>query len=453
MLLRRCVAPHALTLLALLALVAGEECDAALPGDCEKHNNEDCDAALPGDCDAHSGSGSGSGSANPDHHVECDEALPGSCDPAPTPAPPRECPAECRGKSDDQSIPSLLKGINVITGDPAGTSKLFKDDSAYIIDGATEDLTEMGAEATSSYASVNTAVQREFGVSLSTSVAGRVGIKSLETRGTFSNSQVMKQARSATVGGSRWFSWGLRQYTMRKAHAELSSEILDDSFKDLVNALTAESPYAYYKQIFGNYGTHYINRADIGARVESYQQIEQCYAASQASSNLESCMKAGLEADASINLIAKEVGAGASRGYESCNARSAESQSESQSSTIIESYQILGGDPGMLSCGNPDDAWFRYTEESCLVLSNAEVFPTVLEGVWNLFNVAGNNDALVYERGEEFFYQYLLEQGEEIDPEASQGAAALCTPPPTSLDESSTPSALFLLPLLFGSVV
>merc|ERR1719171_5838 len=109
----------------------------------------------------------------------------------------------------------------------------------------------------------------------------------------------MAEARKATKEGKRYFSWAVRQYTLGRAYAELRKETLDENFVRLVTALTPESDYVYYDQIFGNYGTHYISEADIGARVESYMQIGRCYHASEGTSSIESCQKAGLEGEVS----------------------------------------------------------------------------------------------------------------------------------------------------------
>jgi hypothetical protein len=67
-----------------------------------------------------------------------------------------------------------------------------------------------------------------------------------------------------------------------------------------------------------------------------------------------------------------------------------------------------------------------FVDEDCLVLSNAGVFPTVLEGLWNLFNVAGNDNPVVYAKGEESFYMFLNEQGEKIDLTADEESEDMC---------------------------
>jgi hypothetical protein len=101
-------------------------------------------------------------------------------------------------------------------------------------------------------------------------------------------------------------------------------------------------------------------------------------------------------------------------------------------------------------CGT--GGWSAFVSEDCLVFSNAEVFPTVLDGVWNLFNMAGNEDAFVYANAKDSFYRFLLEQGEAIDPDDTPPISVEeCTPPPTALvmDQSVAVQqmglALFLL--------
>merc|ERR1711937_430244 len=96
-----------------------------------------------------------------------------------------------------------------------------------------------------------------------------------------------------------------------------------------------------------------------------------------------------------------------------------------------------GGDPDVLTCGEKEgaDGWRLYTSDDCLTENNAEVFPTVLSGVWNLFKAAGNTDRKVYSEGQKMFYKYLKEQADELsDATALNDCVALEAP--EALEES-----------------
>lgn len=351
--------------------------------------------------------------------------------------------SQCTDAQGEASLQKLLNGVDVLSGDRRGANNLFKDSSAYSIRRASEDEEARTTSATSSFASVNTAVQSEFGVSLSAAIAAKKGIVDISTQATFANTDVMKNARSATAGGERVFSWGLKKYVMSRAFAALSEEVLDASFKALVKALTPESTYNQYGQIFGKYGTHFIREADIGVRVERYTQIDKCYAESEDSTSLESCQKASLNAKFSEEVT--DQGGSGGVEVENCNLQESSTGSGSSSSKMTESELSRGGDLQMLACGG----WTRYIAEDCLTLGNADVFPTSLEGIWNLFGAAGNNDADVYANAQDYFYEFLKKNGQVID--QADTSAVDCTPKDLVAHQSDA-SGLFLLAMVWAQI-
>jgi hypothetical protein len=232
---------------------------------------------------------------------------------------------------------------------------------------------------------------------------------------------------------------------MRRAFAALSEEVLDESFKALVKALKPESTYNVYGQIFGKYGTHYIREADIGVRVERTYQIDRCNAEMDDFTKLESCQKASLNAEFSEEVT--DQGGSGDVGVEMCNFEDRSTGSVSSSSKMTESELTKGGDLQMLACGG----WTPYIADDCLTLGNGDVFPTSLEGIWNLFGKAGNDDPDVYANAQEYFYEFMLNTGEVID----TSAVVECPQPTVKLVEpvsETDASGLFLMALVWAQI-
>jgi hypothetical protein len=116
---------------------------------------------------------------------------------------------------------------------------------------------------------------------------------------------------------------------------------------------------------------------------------------------------------------------------------------------MVESREVYGGDIDVLTCGGENaDGWRMYVAGDCLVENNAEVFPTALEGVWNLFRAAGNKDPTVYLEGEKMFYKYLKEQGGELSDATVLNDCIVADAQSRGSVEQADASALFLLALV-----
>jgi hypothetical protein len=89
-----------------------------------------------------------------------------------------------------------------------------------------------------------------------------------------------------------------------------------------------------------------------------------------------------------------------------------------------------------------------YVAEDCLVVNNAEVFPTALEGVWNLFKAAGQKHTKVYAGAEKMFYMYLKEQGGELSDATALTDCIELDAQSRGVVEQADASALFLLALV-----
>jgi hypothetical protein len=258
---------------------------------------------------------------------------------------------------------------------------------------------------------MNKEVQKSYGLTLSPSFAASKGIQGVEGAGTFSNQEVMKKAKSALSGSQKYFSWAVRYHMRTQATVDLSRAQVTESFREKVIGLTPESDYLYYKQIYTIFGTHFIKTAEIGGQSESFMETDKCYAETVSSTELNKCQEYELEG----KFTAAEVNSvGGSGEYEHCENAASGEEASSSSSSMSFSEVTLGGNPSQLRCGPLGGRWENYISSECLTLDNAATFPSQLGGIWTLFNLAGNDDVMVLDNAEKFFYQFLMEGADMI---------------------------------------
>lgn len=269
---------------------------------------------------------------------------------------------------------------------------------------------------TSSLSTANSQISKQYGLDASGSGEAR-GVS-----GTlmFSHSEASSKATQTLESAGSYFAWVHKKKITHKISASGTQGQLTETFLTQVNRLSTSSPYHAWASFFDNFGTHFIAEADVGGFVEFFYSVfsETCYAYS--SSDAQSCFGIGVSAA----LIKGPAQGGLN--FSTCSgSMSQNSLTKSNTKTSFTST-VRGGDQAVFDSSGWRD--FAATVQD----SNAEIWNTQLNPIWNLFLLVPSVDPSLSEAAHANYLKFI------VDPERVQQIAETPTLQCKAKDSSSS---------------